>query len=165
MKAFLIGLILLTSTLISTAAADSAGVFFEPTRNGEGAAVFTEGESFTAFIYTYRDGNNTLPPVVGPAPPRVENRATNSTTWYVAQSVNFDGSTATGEIYSAEAIDYPFSFDDTVGAIEQVGEFTASKTGQGWDISVTYTVNALVDVSDSLYIADFQFRVPLIIHE
>jgi hypothetical protein len=161
MKKFLL-CILLYAGLINAATADSAGVYFEPARNGEGAAIFTQDDTFAAFIYTYRDNDDSLPPVVGPSPPRVGNRCTNATTWYVAQATNFDGSTASGVIYSGEAIEFPFAFDDSVAAVESVGTFTAAKVGKGWDISITYSENPLVDQTDSLYSLDFQFRVPLI---
>lgn len=165
MKVFITSLILITSLLISTAVADEAGVFYDGDANGEGAAVFTQGTSFTAFIYTYSDGSTELPPVVSPAPPRIPNDCPNCTTWYVAQSTDFDGSTATGEIYSAEAIYYPESFNGEVGAVEQVGDFTATRSGSGWSFSVEYVVNPLVDLTASLYSEDLDFPDPLIIQD
>lgn len=166
MKALLISLVLMASLLVSPVVANEAGVFYNPTRNGEGATIFVRGKEFIGFIYTYQDGWDELRPVVSPSPGfRVENKCLNCTTWYIAQSVNYDGNIASGELFGSEGIDYPLAYSDVVGATEQVGTFVAIRAGNGWNISVTYTVNPLVDVGASLYSVDFLFRVPLLIHE
>lgn len=155
-------LLILSTFLCSTAFGNSAGVYYNPDRSGEGISVTTSGDTLVLFFYTYRDEVTSIPPSISPAPPDVAPQFDNSSTWYIAQSTNYDGNVATGPIYLSEAASYPDVVSGGLNALEQVGTFTANYDGSGWTLTVDYEVNLVLPWFSSLYYTEYDFSVGLI---
>jgi hypothetical protein len=147
--------------LFGTAQAADTGVWYNPDRSGEGINLITRNQTLVLFFYTYRDELHAVPPSVSPAPPAIPQEAPNTTTWYIGQAENWDGESATGYLYAAEAFNYPFAVEFDVGATEAVGKFELVKDGEGWLLEVKYHLNYLVPWHVSLYDVH-SFPVPLI---
>jgi hypothetical protein len=123
MKAFIISIIIsITALFASTAQAAESGIFYDPTRDGEGVTVFIDESQFVGFFYTYRDEDHGTPPSVSPAPPFVPTCCFNEPNWFVLQADNFDGEVGSGVVYMGEAIEYPGSFN--------IPEVTGNGTGE-----------------------------------
>jgi hypothetical protein len=143
---------LLASLLfVGTAQAADTGLWHNPARNGEGINLITRDSTLVLFFYTYRDNVTSIPPSVSPAPPFVEPVGQNSTVWYIGQADNFNGESASGVLYGAEAEDYPNASQNEVGEVEEVGTFYLLRDGDGWILEIDYSWNYLVPWFVSLY--------------
>jgi len=153
---------LLTSLLFfNTARAADTGVWFNPDRNGEGINIITNDDTLVFFFYTYRDSIHSVPPVVSPAPPDVPQVGPNLPVWYIGQADNFDGESAEGILYAAEAFDFPFVVEFELGTVNEVATFELVRDGEGWLLEVKYRWNYLVPWYVSLYNVH-SFTAPLI---
>ena len=146
--------LLLTSFLFLLAlpamAADN-GVWFNSERNGEGINLITRDEVALIYFFTYVDNTDTIPPSGSPVPPEVPLINKNSTTWYLAVGFDYNGEQATGDIYVAQARNYPIAIDGALADAEKVGTFTLLRLDDGWLLDVNYAWNYIIPWYVSLY--------------
>lgn len=152
--------LLFVSTALFTA---ESGIFYNPDRDGEGITFFADGEQAVLFFYTYCDDNYVIPPPVSPAPPPIDElECANQPVWFVGQASNFDGESASGQLFLSEAVEYPFAVEDRVGLIEVVGNFVLERNGAGWELTVEFVYNPFLPKEASLYAVPFNFSSPLL---
>ena len=157
-----ISAILASLFLFSAAYAADTGVWYTPARNGEGINVITRGPTQLVYFYTYRDDTVlNIPPTVSPAPPELEQVGKNLPAWYLGIAQNFDGQSSSGEVYAAEAYNFPFAIDGSVAAGEQVGTFELVRSGEGWILNIEYSLNYIIPGYVSFY-GVHEFSTPLV---
>lgn len=142
---------LLSLLFAGTVQAADTGLWFNPARAGEGINIITRDTTLVVFFYSYRDNTYSIPPSVSPAPPFVEPVGQNSSVWYFGQANNYNGESASGVFYGAEAFDYPDAFQNEVGSVEQIGTFYLLRDGDGWILEIEYSWNYLVPWFVSVY--------------
>jgi hypothetical protein len=139
-----------------------SGIFFDPTRDGEGATIFVDDSQFVLFFYTYRDSVYDIPPTVGPPMPPVEVCCENQPTWFIAQGNDFDGDSGTGVVYMGQGVDYPVGAGSLVGETSPIGTFEVVRNGDGFDFVVTWELNELLPQYATVYRTAYSFTDTLL---
>jgi hypothetical protein len=160
-------LTILLTLLCSTALA--GGAYYNPLLDGEGVVAFERGDEYVFWFFTYTDDNNSVPPVVSPAPPAPSiKQCRNCPVWYMGVSNEWEDGVGTGTLYLTQPLSYPEVRITNYGKpgladLIEVGVFIAVEDddGEGYTLDVLRVGHEL-DADATLYTTLFHFNKILI---
>ena len=151
-------LLFILLTCFSVTAFAQAGIFYDKSRNGEGALVFQNVFATATYIFTY--GGHRCDYKDGKV---IENECDfGAQRWFFGSDKSIDD-TVRGVLYQAEGILYPHGIQDPVDPFVQnvgqpvaVGEYRMFPALDGWVIEVVHVKGSPLDIEDPIF-TTFEF--------